>query len=202
MKEIKIAELITTKLCHDLSGPISAIHNGVDFLKTSESDLTPKYIELLEQSSQESVERILFYRQLFGVLYEETNVEKEKLHEVSANFLRQKKIKLSWQKSGNEISNKIGKLVLNAMFCIYETLLQAGEIKVEENNNNTIKISGSSASVKINEENIEILKGNSGVELHLKNIQTYILSKLSEDAQRQILVSYDSNNFTIELMEK
>lgn len=30
--QLRLAELLTTRLCHDLSGPIGAVNNGAEFL--------------------------------------------------------------------------------------------------------------------------------------------------------------------------
>ena len=62
VSELKFAELLCTRLCHDLTGPIGAIANGAEFLSDEGFDMQGQAIELISSSAAQAVSRLQFYR--------------------------------------------------------------------------------------------------------------------------------------------
>jgi histidine phosphotransferase ChpT len=49
--ELKLAELLCTRLCHDLTGPIGAVSNGAEFLSDEGFELQGQAVELIVSSA-------------------------------------------------------------------------------------------------------------------------------------------------------
>jgi histidine phosphotransferase ChpT len=69
--DMRVLELLTARLCHELSGPIAAIHNGVELLAdgsipAQEPDFMRDAIALLGDSARRAASRLQFYRFAYG----------------------------------------------------------------------------------------------------------------------------------------
>ncbi|HMD63978.1 MAG TPA: histidine phosphotransferase family protein [Stellaceae bacterium] len=72
--DIRILELLTARLCHELSGPIAAINNGVELLAEEEPGLeslpNPAFLHdavaLVSDSARRARSRLQFYRFAYG----------------------------------------------------------------------------------------------------------------------------------------
>ena len=64
--DTKLAEMIATRLCHDLTGPIGAVNNGAEFLDEEGFDMQNEAVQLIVSSAHEAVNRLQFYRQAYG----------------------------------------------------------------------------------------------------------------------------------------
>ena len=72
--DLRIVELLTARLCHELSGPIAAINNGVELLAEEEPGLgarpNPEFLHdavtLVADSARRARSRLQFYRFAYG----------------------------------------------------------------------------------------------------------------------------------------
>jgi histidine phosphotransferase ChpT len=72
--DMRVLELLTARLCHELSGPITAINNGVELLAEEDPDpgLWPgasfirDAVALVSQSARCAGSRLQFYRFAYG----------------------------------------------------------------------------------------------------------------------------------------
>jgi histidine phosphotransferase ChpT len=64
--DLRVVELLTARLCHDLIGPISAIGNGVELLADEEPDFVRDAIALVGASARKASRCLQFYRFAYG----------------------------------------------------------------------------------------------------------------------------------------
>ena len=64
--ELRMAELLCTRLCHDLTGPIGAVSNGAEFLSEEGFNMQGQAVELITSSAFSAVTRLQFYRMAYG----------------------------------------------------------------------------------------------------------------------------------------
>ncbi len=68
MINLKLAALMSSKLCHDVIGPVGAINNGVELLNDeANADMRDQAMDLVNQSAGEAAARLQFYRLAFGL---------------------------------------------------------------------------------------------------------------------------------------
>ena len=65
--EMKMTELLCSKLCHDLISPIGAINNGLEFLQDESSEMANEASKLIDTSAKQAADRLAYFRLAFGV---------------------------------------------------------------------------------------------------------------------------------------
>lgn len=63
MIDLRIAQLLCSRVCHDLAGPAGAVNTGIEFLGDGGDD---EALALLSQSGGQLNDRLAFYRLAFG----------------------------------------------------------------------------------------------------------------------------------------
>jgi histidine phosphotransferase ChpT len=64
--DIRVLELLTARLCHELSGPVAAISNGVELLSEEGADFIGDALTLVSDSARRAANRLQFYRFAYG----------------------------------------------------------------------------------------------------------------------------------------
>ena len=63
---IKIANLMCSRLCHDLISPVGAVSSAVELLQEEIGGVDPEVLGLMSRSAQESTAKLAFFRAAFG----------------------------------------------------------------------------------------------------------------------------------------
>lgn len=63
----RIAELLCSRLCHELVAGIAAINNGVELITEIDSSMMDEALELIGSSARQSSGRLQFYRMAYGL---------------------------------------------------------------------------------------------------------------------------------------
>lgn len=168
INETRLAEMLCTRLCHDLTGPIGAVNNGAEFLTEDGFDMQNEAMQLIISSAQEAVNRLQFYRQAYGRVGEgETGIAEKKKH--AEDFFSSTKVKLDWpdlhtDASGIAISQKLGRLLLNLILVAGTSLIRGGtvavRIKEDAAGTKEIVMTATGETVKLDAETLTILKGH------------------------------------------
>ena len=64
--DLRVIELLSAKLCHDLIGPIAAISNGAELLADEEPEFVRDAVALVGDSARKASKRLQFYRFAYG----------------------------------------------------------------------------------------------------------------------------------------
>ncbi len=65
--DMRVAELLCSRLCHDLVGPVGAVNHGIELLEEEDSPVLAEATEMIGQSAQQAANRLEFFRQAFGL---------------------------------------------------------------------------------------------------------------------------------------
>lgn len=67
LSETALSEAISARLCHDLIGPIGAVHNGMELAEeSSTADETADIMDMVKDSARQAWGRLAFFRAAFG----------------------------------------------------------------------------------------------------------------------------------------
>jgi histidine phosphotransferase ChpT len=167
INETRLAEMLCTRLCHDLTGPIGAVNNGAEFLTEDGFDMQNEAMKLILSSAHEAVNRLQFYRQAYGRVGEgETGIAEKK--QLAQDFFSSTKVKLDWpdshtDASGIAISQKVGRLLLNLVLLAGTSLIRGGTVSVrlgeDAEGTKEILITAVGETVKLDAETLSILRG-------------------------------------------
>ena len=64
--DLRILELLAARLCHELSGPIGAVGNGVELLGENDPEFMRDALSLVQDSARRAAARLQFYRFSYG----------------------------------------------------------------------------------------------------------------------------------------
>ncbi len=66
--DMRVLELLSARLCHELAGPISAVVNGVELMSEEDPDFVADAVRLVGTSARTVSRRLQFYRFAYGSL--------------------------------------------------------------------------------------------------------------------------------------
>lgn len=103
MQPLKFAQILSSRLCHDLIAPAGAITSGLEILRDTEPGKDAQDIlKIVEESAQTLTKKLIFYRAAFGsssaAQFQEPGDIKDFLH----SFLTTTKVDLIFQSSSDQ----------------------------------------------------------------------------------------------------
>src|ERR1700735_5418481 len=96
IEELRIAEMLCTRLCHDLTGPIGAVNNGAEFLSEEGFNMQGQALELIASSAFSAVARLQFYRIAYGRVKEQGEAPLAEYQRMAKDFFKDSKVELDW----------------------------------------------------------------------------------------------------------
>ena len=210
-QETKLAELIATRLCHDLTGPIGAVNNGVEFLEEEGFDMTNEAVKLIINSAHETVNRLQFYRQAYGRVGEAGEASLAEKKKIAADFFSNTKIKLDWpdshtDASGVAISQKMSRLLLNLMIIASAAAIRGGTLSVRviqaDDGAKQMDVSVVGETIKLDPEVSTILSSASeDIPLTTKTVQIYLTKRLAEELHATVTLTSDSGSLALRMLQ-
>ena len=194
---IKFAEMLCTRFCHDIIGPVGAVSNGAEFLREEMPNLNSQAMDLIEKSSREAIARVQFYRQAYGAGLKSSSASLTETKNTAVNFYESSKITIDWpdkytDMSGVDINYTQKKLILNLLIICSSALIRGGKITFAIDSNK-IELKAEGASVKLDPETENCLKSDCRSALSdPKLVQAKYTAILAEDAG--ILISMAKSN--------
>lgn len=134
--ECKLAELIATRISHDLAGGIGSLSNMLECLEAGEN-LLEEDKNILDNVAENLKARQQFLRVAFGVATK--SLSAEELQELCEKYLstigsRTYEIKLNLKNAVSELA----KYICLCVMCASEIVIKGADIEVEVNKNNII----------------------------------------------------------------
>lgn len=210
--KLKLAELLCTRLCHDLTGPIGAIANGAEFLTGEDgAKMQDMAVELINTSAAQAVARLQFYRRAYGRINDDGEANLESLRKIINDFFMDGKVTLDWpdahtHASGVSISYKMGRLLINFIIIASAALLRGGVVAVRleaGEGTKTVKVIASGKSVKWDSEIEKVLSEDVPLELlSPKTIQAYQTRLLAEELNAKMAWKVSAESVEISVCQK
>ncbi len=209
LMEMRLAEMLCTRLCHDLTGPIGAVNNGVEFISEEGFDLQGQAVELITSSAVEAVHRLQLYRQAYGRVNEVGEASLSLKKQICKNFFANSKITLDWpdshtDASGVSVSNKLARILLNVMIIFSTVMIRGGtvSVRVESVSQNEIMatVSGAGTTVKCDDDLRQVLEGKVEIQqVSPKTVQPFYTCLLIKDLGATLAYKFDTTTFEISI---
>jgi len=204
---LKLSELAAVKICHDLAGPIGAINNGIELLKEPDGDLHQESLELVEMSAKEAVSKLLYLRQALGSGSPQGESNINNLMEIADNYFTNSKITLRWnlpQTSNGTVAtvpSPVAKQILNMILLVSGSLIMGGDmlVNVVQNGKNTsVKIRGESSVVKLADDVLFMLDGNTNNEdINVKNMLPYLIYLTGKENNSPVTIEHSQTHVEV-----
>ena len=131
INDLRLAELLASRLCHDLVGPISAISNGMELLEEGMEELDEEAKRLVGDSAEQASSALQFFRIAFG--FGATPMDDPgQLRRLLEPFLANRKASLDWADPLEAVALPAGwgKLLLNLAALSLDALPMGGRIEI------------------------------------------------------------------------
>ncbi len=132
--QLRLSQLVCSRLCHDLVGAAGAVNAGLEILAEMGA-LDDSAMNLARKSGQELTRRMAFYRVAFGAGGAGANgAEVAALRTLAADFLDGTNARLEWPDFGDgvrDVNPIMGKLLLNLILIASECLPRGGTVNVQ-----------------------------------------------------------------------
>jgi histidine phosphotransferase ChpT len=193
-ENIHLAELLCTRLCHDLTGPIGAVNNGAEFLSEEGFDLQNQAVDLIVSSAFSAVSRLQFYRMAYGNVKDHGEANLAEKQKTAADYFVGSKIVLDWPETHTDaasisISLKMLRLIYNLLIITSSALIRGGAISVrldkDDLSRKIITVTAKGANLKWDSEAEKIFSG-ADCEVNTKNVQLHLTKKYADDLRATI----------------
>lgn len=132
--DLRIMELLVSKICHDLVSPVGAINNGVELIEDIGGSVVEEAMKLISSSAEQASRRLRLFRLAYGRAGNETNLGFKDVRETIEAFVAGGKIKLSfapdYPPAGLLETHGALKVMLNMILLADETLIYGGEVNI------------------------------------------------------------------------
>jgi len=190
METLELAALLSSRLCHDLVGPIGAVHNGLEILADeTDAEMRRRAIELTGQSATEAARRLQFYRLAFGSARRDgASLGLDKARDAARGLFEAGKITLDWPDAylGSELTNDqaVVKLLLNMIVVGAEALARGGTLSVSlsrEDSRLRLLVVASGPGANLSEETRMLLAGSEDPDaVNARSVQPFFTARLAE----------------------
>ncbi len=188
--DLSVAQLLCSRLCHDLVGPIGAVNSGLELIDEG-LDADGKALELIAKSGREATRRLTFFRIAFGLGAggggAATLTEAQAL---AAGLLAEGKVGLDWPENADAqpqgpVHPAVVKVVLNMVLIASESLPKGGTVglrfaELPEGLGVAVTAEGQGAKLR-DDIGIAMADGAEAEELTARNVHGYFAQVLARD---------------------
>jgi histidine phosphotransferase ChpT len=194
--DLELAALISSKICHDVIGPVGAIYNGLEILNEDDDAEAKTYaLSVIRNVTEQASARLQFARFAFGAAGSAgALIDLGTAEQISRGFVGNGKHKLAWQGlAGHMVKDKV-KLLLNLVAIAITALPRGGEIQVlmsgtTETPNFVLRCQGTGARPP--QHLGEFISGEGVPPLDAMTIQAYYTWRLAQAAGMQLSIVKD-----------
>jgi histidine phosphotransferase ChpT len=130
--DLELAALISSKICHDVIGPVGAIYNGLEILDEDDDTDTKNYaLDVIRNVTEQASARLQFARFAFGAAGSAgAQIDLSMAEQISRGLIGNGKHKLAWLGMPGHMAKDKVKLLLNMIAAAVTALPRGGDIEV------------------------------------------------------------------------
>jgi histidine phosphotransferase ChpT len=130
--DLELVALISSKICHDVIGPVGAINNGFQILDEDKDEDSRAYaLDVIRSVAEQASAKLQFARFAFGAAGSAgSTIDLQMSEQISRGIVEQGKHKLVWRGPAGQMSKDKAKLLLNMVASAITALPRGGEIDV------------------------------------------------------------------------
>lgn len=184
--DIRLLEMLSSKICHDLISPVGAINNGIELVEDIGGSVVNEAMKLISTSAQQAAKRLRLFRMAYGKSGAEQGVTLKDMRNTAKDFLSAGKCKLTWgeEQAFSEVAAKKGalKMVLCMTMMAEDVLSHGGDITVEtvsEPDKVGVRVTIAGSHAQLSEAMHQALKGETSVEdVTPRTVHAYVMGRM------------------------
>lgn len=179
---LDFTQMLMTKFCHDITGPIGAVNNGVE-LMLEDVSMREAGMELITGSAEQAIARVQFYRFAYGILKSNGYADMPEKRALAEGIYKDSRMTLNWHDPHVPMTQKQCQLLFNMLLIASASLIRGGILDIYTHEGaekaRTITIKASGQTVMMDESIRQALDGTA-VEMTGKNVQAHYTKHLVE----------------------
>lgn len=191
--DLRVAELMASRLCHDLVGPIGAVNNGMEILEDEDLGIAKDAVELASRSARQATDVLQLFRLAYGLAGSLQGSDLSLVRELASNYLGHHKCSLDWPPSpiAGPLPDALGKLILNLVVLAGEALPRGGTIEVAlAGDGRQVAVSALGAGAGLRDETLAALSnGASAQDLSPRNVHGYVTRMVAKSLGSDLALS-------------
>ncbi len=204
--DLRLSQLLCSRLCHDLAGAAGAVSAGIELLNEDQNNISAP-LELMEKSAEQITRRLTFFRLAFGSAGgEDSPMSGEDLRELVEAYLAEKKIQITWntlrfEGTAPALQSLSGKLLANLMLIANDCLPRGGHIQAHAaplDRGMGIAVEARGVNVRVSEDLNRALNAETvGDFLTARNVHAYFAKELAKAGGGALEVAESSETVQI-----
>jgi histidine phosphotransferase ChpT len=182
--DIRLSELLAARLCHELSGPVAAINNGVELLAEEDADpgstaatsFMRDAVTLVSESARRASSRLQFYRFAYG--FGHGAGAGQPPHELAIGFFDRSRFVCDYAESIRGLPLEWQKLACNLLSVGAEALPRGGRLILADSPLNVVAV-GEAAALSL-EARAALTLATPITELTSRTVQAYFTGLLAK----------------------
>ena len=206
MIDMRVAELLASRLCHDLVGPIGAVNNGMELLEDEDLGMSDDAIQLSANSARQAANILQFYRLAYGMAGGRIGEDLGGLQELATGLLASSKTTLDWAtvaQPAGDLPEGLGKLLLNVIVLGEECLPRGGALSVtlaEGMAGLEVAVTVQGAGARLREESQLVLVDDVIIEeLTPRNVHGYFTRLLAQRMGSDLIIDTSGTDDSVRL---
>jgi histidine phosphotransferase ChpT len=201
--DLELAALVSSRICHDVINPVSAISNGLEMLgEEPDQAMRDAAMDLIRKSAAQASAKLQFARLAFGAAGSAgAEIDLRDAEKVARDFVGGSgKHQVTWQGPAVTLPKNKVKLLLNLVALGVIALPRGGTINVEIGGTPpavsfTVRAKGDAA--RLTDQVKSLLSGTNGVAVDAHSIQPYYARRVA--AAAGMIVTADARDGEVEL---
>lgn len=192
---IKLAQALTSYLCHEVSGKIGALDSCSEILSNSnDPSVQLQAREILNLNANALSSSIEFYRQAYGLSSEAEQTNIEGIKRLCQDFLGDNRIQFEFEEENIPINKNLAKLILCLVISAANNLLKEGTIFINLVRDNLkvskiiLKVLGTKLKIVRNKIDI-MLETRDAEEISIYTAHEYYLIHLAKNLGIKISIN-------------
>jgi histidine phosphotransferase ChpT len=156
--DLRVVQLLCSRICHDLAGPVGAVSNGLELVREMAGTPDTEAMDLVELSAGKMFERLRFFRVAFGLAQGAVRTTTEARNLVTPAVIGER-CTFVWPGSEPDAALPVGdqglKLMLNMSLLAGETLPRGGEVSATltpEGGRTTVSLAASGQGARVEDD--------------------------------------------------
>ncbi len=183
----RIAELMASRICHDLISPVGAVNNGIELIEEMGSELGKgDALGLIASSVEQASSRLKCFRLAYGAAGSEADIDLKDIRETFAMVVRGSRNALDWSDAVGEVFGDTSprgfmKVLLNVLMLAEECNPTGGEIRVDADGSGNLRVTVSGGRAGFREGAESAITGEiAAEELDARLVHAYLTGRFAQ----------------------
>lgn len=192
------AEILASKICHDLAGSIGAVHNGMEMLRDGDQN-DHEMLDFIERNAEELIAKLRLFRFIYGYSAINHRIKFGEVGNLLSGYFKGGKIRFEFSpQSLANYEDNIIRVRLVGIFCllIEKALIGGGSVKINFNEAlSRFDIVGEGNRIKIHDYiSVFMANGNMIESVTTDNILASLAKELMNILECAVSCAYDDKH--------